>query len=850
MDDGRRGRSDPANVSGNGPPISGVVMPSVLRRALASSVSLLCCVVLVACDDAPSDEEPSVPPPRADLAAPAADELADGVEPPSLREAAINDAEVVGDVVVLAGAQEQGGGLRPVVLVSDDGGAGFAAAEVESSGPWARVEHVAGGPDRWFASGWDGGDVPALWTSRDGREWEQVPADSLPWAAGDEVDDLVLVEGVLVAAGRTASRAGDDGVARLAQTTVWSSSDGAQWERTDVGAPADPAEQPAEPVGVVAEADGLSLAVEVPGGSDEGSAGRVAFWRSTDGGRSFEQEGTPSVLDGVGDVRALGMSVDADGRVLLALQGPPRDPADTSWAGIVLRRTAEGWDLLEARAWSDPQRDEGLVDVLSSDGGLVAAGARDVDGQVDAVLTVGRDAVPVEHPVLTGAGDQEVHRVVSTSRGVLAVGRSLVGGIMRPFALLLDEDGTHEVALPLADEDVPEPTDVGVLVPGATAGAEGDDDGPVVLGGAAGSPVAWSRVGGRWQANGLPWVTDAWTASSATVRDAVRVGGTIVAVGDLERAGPSRGAVWTRGSEGEWRLRIPSALHAYGNGYGSTTIEAVAVRPGADPTLVVVGSASVNGQQQALVARSTDGGRWWQRAGTGARREATLDETLRGHVADAGFVAPPGGSISVDAVEATAEGWIAAGSRSEAGGPRRAVFWESEDGQRWTAPQELTTPAHPDGLPLDAAVTSIAVRGGEVVLTGRLQAGVGRSEGWVTWRRSADGSWATGDVVGGLEEGAEGTALAADVVALEEGWLVVGRSGSFADGDAATWTSGDGLRWEMHDLGVGPPATGGAQQHLAAHREDDRVVLVSSDVRRDGAGVSVVETDEPSVGGP
>ncbi|MDQ1104344.1 hypothetical protein [Nocardioides zeae] len=105
-------------------------------------------------------------------------------------------------------------------------------------------------------------------------------------------------------------------------------------------------------------------------------------------------------------------------------------------------------------------------------------------------------------------------------------------------------------------------------------------------------------------------------------------------------------------------------------------------------------------------------------------------------------------------------------------------------------------------------------------------------------------------MVGGLEEGAEGTALAADVVALEEGWLVVGRSGSFADGDAATWTSGDGLRWEMHDLGVGPPATGGAQQHLAAHREDDRVVLVSSDVRRDGAGVSVVETDEPSVGGP
>ncbi|HEY1135538.1 MAG TPA: hypothetical protein VGE77_13270 [Nocardioides sp.] len=817
-------------------------MPSSLRRALVTCVALLSAVAVVACD--PGDDEAAVeerpaPPPRADLVAPTAEQLADGIELGSMQGAALNGAAVVEETVVLVGSREEANGLRPIVLVSDDGGASFAAGELDADVPWIRLEQVAGGRDGWLASGWDGGDVPALWRSADGREWERVPAEDLPWTRTDGLDRLRYVDGRFVALGTSEEE--DD--ADLGPVRVWTSADGSAWSAASFG-DADAGDH--RPVGAVVEGDGaLTAVVEVEDATIEEQPSRIEVWRSSDGGRSFAREETPLDLGGARRVYANDVTV-RDGRVQVALQTGSADPLDDTWAGGVLRRTDTGWDVIEARAWSDPSHDDRLVTLASAADSHIAAGGRRVDGQRDAFLTVGgalRHSAPLEHPLLVGSGDQDVSQLLRTREGVLVVGSTSRSGTAEPFVLLVSGGRVSEVELPALPADGRVGVDVEAFVPVA--------DGPIVVGQAAGSPAVWTQDGAGWVAEGLPRPDDdRW----AEVSTAVQVGDTVVAVGQSGRRHGSGGAVWTRSAEGAWRVRAPSPLHPNGSGYGTTTLSDLAVVEDDDgSTLVVVGSARVNGQQQAFVARSVDGGRWWTRGTTGALRDATDEDTWQGHLPDAGFAAPPGGTVAVTTVAATPGGWIAAGSRSAPGGGTHAVFWESEDGVRWSDPRELTTPIPAGGAEDDdvtAGVSRVLVRGAEVVLQGWVGAGPGRSGGWVTWRRDAEGGWDTGPVVGDLTDDPGADVSAADLVALPDGWLAVGSTGAAGNTSGAAWTSADGLAWDAIVLDAELPGTDGAQTYLAAHVDGDRLVLLASDVRTDDGGVGVFDTPVPSVATP
>ena len=148
------------------------------------------------------------------------------------------------------------------------------AAEVPASELASATTAIVTGGDGLVAIGFDGSFGSTLWTSSDGRTWRDVtPAvfASYGLAAATE-----LADGGVVAVGRASTT---DIEASLA--AAYLSDDGLAWTQV-----ADPEVMVGQLIDVVEASDGTLLAVGGVPGAD--SAG---FWRSTDGGLTWERAG-------------------------------------------------------------------------------------------------------------------------------------------------------------------------------------------------------------------------------------------------------------------------------------------------------------------------------------------------------------------------------------------------------------------------------------------------------------------------------------------------------------------------------------------------------------------------------
>jgi hypothetical protein len=306
-------------------------------------------------------------------------------------------------------------------------------------GDWARVPpdeavfggagdqtmaSVAVGGPGLVASGQDfsGGDGDAaVWTSPDGRVWSRVPTDEAVFGgAGDQAMVMVAVGGPgLVGVGYDFS--GGDGDA-----AVWTSPDGVGWSRV----PADEAVFGGSGDQVMA-----ALAVGGPGlvaaGYDSSGGDRdAAVWTSPDGVGWSRVPADEAVFGGGADQMI--WSVIAGGPGLVAVgddvSGGDRDAAVwTSPDGVVWSRVAADEAVFGGPA------DQSLQAVAPGGPGLVAVGFDFSGGDQDGAVWASADGlvwsrVSVEEPVLGGAGNQFLRRVVAGGPGLVVVGADSSGG--------------------------------------------------------------------------------------------------------------------------------------------------------------------------------------------------------------------------------------------------------------------------------------------------------------------------------------------------------------------------------------------------------------------------------------
>jgi hypothetical protein len=129
--------------------------------------------------------------------------------------------------------------IHPAVWVSDDGftweraweGAGSAVDPNDYGDVYVNMDSVVEGPDgRLVAVGAtldeNGESIATVWTSSDGREWERIEPDNTVFTPGTVMLDVALGEHGYVAVGT------DGGT----DAAIWQSPDGATWTRVETAA--------------------------------------------------------------------------------------------------------------------------------------------------------------------------------------------------------------------------------------------------------------------------------------------------------------------------------------------------------------------------------------------------------------------------------------------------------------------------------------------------------------------------------------------------------------------------------------------------------------------------------------
>ena len=215
---------------------------------------------------------------------------------------------------------------------------------------------------------------------------------------------------------------------------------------------------------------------------------------------------------------------------------------------------------------------------------------------------------------------------------------------------------------------------------------------------------------------------------------------------------------------GEWS-RVPADEGVFGGAGDQTMVSVAAGGPG----LVASGQDFSGGDGDAAVWASADGLTWWRVPG---------DEAVFGGAGDQAMVM----------VAAVGPGLVGVGY-DFSGGDGEATVWTSPDGVTWS---RVPADAALFGGVGDQVMVAVAAGGPGLIAAGYDSSGGDRDAAvWVSpdglvWSRVP----ADEEVFGG---GADQTIWS--VIAGGPGLVAVGDDVSGGDGDAAVWTSSDGLAW-------------------------------------------------------
>jgi serine/threonine-protein kinase len=344
--------------------------------------------------------------------------------------------------------------------------------------------------------------------------------------------------------------------------------------------------------------------------------------------------------------------------------------------------------------------DQLMTDATQFDGTIVGVGEDETNGETDAAVWTSTDGLAWARAGSLGRiGDQRMTAVTSVGRDLVAVGSERSGGDT-DAAVWRSNDGSTWGRVEGAASGLHGAGDqtmevVVVAAPGLVAA--GSD--------AAGADLdvaVWaSKDGSGWRRRTLPLpgmqqVRDATTLEE----DLFLVGSSTAAGGDLDAA------VWVR-TGGAWRTIGSEAL----GGPGDQQIEAI-VSGGVG--LVAVGWSDADGDVDAAVWASDDGGRW----------DRVADTAL----AD-------GGDQMMSSVTSAGATLVAGGSSSVAGESSDVAIWLSSDGALWER-----TPAPPLVDPGNERIVALMALASDRVLAAgsQEQAGNEQAAAWIARLVSSD----------------------------------------------------------------------------------------------------------------
>lgn len=778
--------------------------------------ALFATLTLAACTGSGEDETSTAAPVIAetDFRAPATEELAEGVLLGDQTSQGLAAVAASNGTVVAVGHDASANTTRPLFVVGADGT--WARGRLDAPSVAATLGEewpttVAAGSDGFVAAGSGADQRPALWTSSDGAEWSRLEADAEVFRSTDWVQAIRHEGGMFYLLGGS-SEPTDSASNR---PILWTSDNGSVWERLDLS---ERGLSVSEGYVYIDDLVVLGGEVVVAGGIEDNSLAeqpnRMVVWRSDDGAKTFQPDDTP--LDFGGGFRAYARDLMAEGSQLhLAASG---DGADgSSWDGVVMSDRGSWTKAAPAALGSAVE--EHPTTLLRAGRDWLVAGYTDGTRE-DGLVAVGRSlsALRISHGEgLTGSGAQAVRGGVVVGRDAFLVGSSDESGSTEAAVWRVRAGTVSAVRLPAEVTDGRPSTHVNALVR--------VDGGYVALGVASASPVAWrSDDFESWSPAGLSGrsvdVSAAWIADATAVP-----GGDVVAVGQLSRPLGSDLGVWRR--KGRVWTRVTSSAFSTPGGttYGSVWAAGVAAGHGA---VVVAANSYVNGQGEVTPVVSTDGGATWERAIGAGRVSLSDQDRYFGRTPFADFRAPQNGSLSLDAVTATEQGFVLGGERVASGRGAEAVTWFSSDGRSWR--RSATMPPVPGAHAV--GVTSLVATGARVVATGYVQQDVADEEpGWVAWTSEDGGrTWTLGQVVAEREAGVD------ELLAVPGGFLALGSEGATADRDAAAWVSADGAAWRPWDVDI-PRGSGPGRQALSLGvAEGDSLHAVALDVPPAGGG--------------
>jgi hypothetical protein len=667
-----------------------------------------------------------------------------------------------GSTVVAVGGETGVRGSRGVFLVSTDGGRTFTTAQVrgaDGAAPRAGdVPAAVGGSSRgWVAIGSrvTGG---AVWTSKNGREWQRQPD-----AVGDVFGGNVRITRIVAAGDRylAVGETSAKGDFSDAVPAVWLSGDGRRWEPRS-GDQIGLQVRDADLRLVTAASNGdviLLEALVTPRSGRQNAYRRV--WRSQDGGRTWTNsevpvpKGSRGLIIGGGPagfvaVRELGTGGSAHGQAFTSKDG-------VSWTRAGALRMS-GYRVTKQLLGDD----KGFAAVVTRGRDVLLSRSSDGRSWRDAGTLAAQPGREVTDAALSGA--QTV--LVGTEPG---------GGDADPLLGVWD-DGGRQLPVDLTKVPGAVRSDHSVVAVGASG------DRAVAVGSAAGDAAVWtSQDGATWQpAQGLG---AAFTRpGSQQLLDVTSGGAGWLAVG-YDQVAPRRPLVVTSADGVNWQAADTANAAFRGSSRAVPTTNAAA---SGQSGYVVVGTEGTS----AAAWFSADLKNWERGRASGA--DAGPDGALNSRNGDSRWMLDvTGGSF----------GYVAVGGVRDRKAGNRPGVWTSADGRQWTL-QVLSLPAGTK----EAHFTHVASSGNMLVAAGI--AATGQGLGWLGYFSSDGGkTWQPLQAPGG-DAKVTVTALAS----TGKGFTATGTTGEAGSGDVVAWTTADGSNWSADKPGGTGLAGDGEQQ--------------------------------------
>ncbi|MFG2006609.1 WD40/YVTN/BNR-like repeat-containing protein [Spirillospora sp. NPDC048911] len=707
------------------------------------------------------------------------------------RQQELTDVSSVGSTVVAVGEEADPDQDRGVFLVSGDGGKTFKQASVgglEGSDPASGdvPRQVAGSDRGWVAIGSRAGGG-AVWTSRDGKDWERQPdAIGDVFGPGNRVKQVITSGGGFVAIGEN-SRKGDFSDS---QPALWLSADGKRWEvliGDKVAIPAPARKGKVTLIEAAASGNAILLGTSHIPDPKKPRAGFRRVWRSDDGGRTWAPAKVPAPKG------SRGLSIGGGKPGLLVVREVQEGKK---------RPYGQAYTSTDGQSWTAAGKVESsgyrqVSQILATDSGYAALVVR---GR-DILISRTRDGRSWQDAgLLTNKSGQALQGAALSGEQAVLVGRTAGAGDNDPLLSVWDASGTR---LPVDPAKVPgaERPDHNVA---AVAAGEGR---AVAVGSAGGDAALWSTQDGR-----------SWTAGKGSGSALTRSGSQMLldvtagksgwlAVG-FDEATPRKPVVLTSADAATWQAVDGNA--EFRPARDSLTTFAAASGP---TGYVIVGDEGLS----ATTWFSADLKKWERGKGVGSNALAVLPNSNRWMRSVAG------GSFGYVAV-----GGVRDPNAGNAPANRPAV-WTSTDGKQWT----LQQPQLPGGLP-EGFLSHVAAKGNILVAAGTATTGTANTAlAYV----STDGGKSWRETKLPAPDGATGI----DVTALTEtpgGFAATGVTGRQGATDVVSWTSADGTSWTPAKPG-GEGLGGPGDQQITGLAALDGTLL--------GVGRTVTRSDEQPV---